>query len=65
MSNPKTNKDKKLPPQKGMTSANTDKQSHFVHARQIIDSWPEWKRNIRCAPISTNNNQSTQKPDKP
>ena len=23
-----------------------DKQSHFDQARQIIDSWPKWKRNI-------------------
>lgn len=64
MSNPQTNKDNKLPPQQGITSANTDKQSHFVHARQIIERWPEWKRNIRCMPISTNNNLSNQAPDK-
>jgi len=64
MSNPKTNKDQELPPQKGITSANTDKQSHFVQARQIINRWPKWKREIRCMPTSTNSDQSTQVPDK-
>jgi len=25
-------------------------QSHFTHARQIINKWPKWKQDIRCAP---------------
>lgn len=64
MSNPKTNKEQKLPPQQGMTSANTDRQSHFLQARQIIEKWPEWKKNISCTP-KKNGNQSTQLPEKP
>jgi len=64
MDKPKTNKDQKLPPQQGMTSANTDRQSHFLQARQIIEKWPEWKKNISCTPNSTNGNQSTPLSDK-
>ena len=64
MSNPQNNKDNKLPPQKGTTSSDSDKQSHFIHARQIIEKWPEWKKNIDCRPVSINNNQSIQDPDK-
>jgi len=64
MSNPQNNEDNKLSPQQGITSADTDEQSHFVHARQIIDKWPEWKKNISCKPVSINNNKSIQDTDK-
>ncbi len=64
MSNPQNNKDNKLPPQQGTTSSDSDKQSHFIHADQIINKWPEWKKNIRCRPSSINNNQSIQDPGK-
>jgi hypothetical protein len=64
MSNPQTNKGRQLPPDQGLPCEKTEQASHFVQAREIIKTWPEWKRNIRCAPTSTNSNQSTQVPDK-
>ncbi len=59
MSNPQTNNERQSPSKKVLPSKDTDQQSHFVHARQIIKSWPEWKRSISCAPISPNGSQST------
>lgn len=29
----------------------TKKESHFEHAKKIIQSWPKWKREIRCLPV--------------
>jgi hypothetical protein len=59
MSNSKTNNGRQLPSKEGLPSTGTNQQSHFVHARQIIKSWPEWKRSISCAPISSNGSQTT------
>ena len=52
MSNQQTNNESHLP------SINNDQESHFDHARKMIESWPEWKKNIRCMPNSINCNQS-------
>lgn len=57
MSNAQNNTNQNVPSEKSITSANTDKQSHFVQAHQIIKGWPKWKRNIRCMPNSINGNQ--------
>ena len=64
MSNSQNNKGPQLPSQEGLPSIESDQQSHFVHARKIIESWPEWKRNIRCTPTSMNGNRSSDTPDK-
>ena len=45
-------------------SSEHKQQSHYDHARKIIESWPEWKKNIRCMPNSINGNQSDKSPDK-
>ena len=63
MSNKNKNKDDKLSLQKGINTETIYKQSHFAHAVQIINKWPEWKKNIRCRPSLINNNQSIQNPD--
>jgi hypothetical protein len=63
MSNSQANKEPQLPSPDGLSSNETNQQSHFVHARKIIESWPEWKRNIRCTPISLNCNRSSKTPD--
>ena len=52
MSNQQTNNESHLP------SNNNDQKSHFDDARKMIESWPEWKRNIRCMPNSVNCSQS-------
>jgi hypothetical protein len=50
MSNPKTNNDRQSIRKNESHLAKVDQTSHFAHARKIIKSWPEWKRNICCAP---------------
>jgi len=64
MSNTQNNTDQNVPSQKGITSGNADQQSHFVQARQIIERWPDWKKNIRCMPTLMNGNRSSEAPDK-
>jgi hypothetical protein len=63
MCNPQIDKGPQLPPQQGLPSKKTNEQSHFVRARKIVESWPEWKRNIHCAPMAPNGNQSNPQSD--
>lgn len=63
MSNSQTNKGPQLPSQEGLSSIESNQESHFVHARKTIESWPKWKRNIRCTPTSMNGNQSSEASD--
>jgi hypothetical protein len=58
MDDPQTTNGDEAPSQQSLTSLKTDQESHFARARKIVESWPEWKRNIRCAPILPNSNQS-------
>jgi len=39
------------PKEENSTHASTNQNAHFAQAREIIKSWPEWKRNICCTPI--------------
>jgi deoxycytidylate deaminase len=64
MSNEQNNTDQNAPSKEGTPSTDTNKQSHFVQARQIIKRWPEWKRNIRCMPNSMNGDRSSESTDK-
>ena len=58
MIKPQDNKDHQLSPEQSPPSTKNDQQFHFAQARQIIKNWPKWKRNISCAPISTNGDQA-------
>lgn len=58
MSKPQTNNGREQSPEQGRPSTPSDPQCHFAHARKVIQSWPEWKRNVRCMPTSHNGNQS-------
>ena len=64
MCNPQNNREPDLHHKEELPSIESDQQSHFAHARKIVESWPQWKRNIRCMPASLNINQSIESPDK-
>lgn len=64
MSNQQNNKTPYLHPDERNPSIESSQHSHFAHARKTIESWPEWKRNIRCMPTSMDSNQSIRTSDK-
>ena len=60
MNSAQPNKENQLHPQQNnLPSEGTSQQSHFVHAKEIIKTWPEWKRNVCFAATASNDNSNT------
>jgi hypothetical protein len=57
------NKNQSHSQQKSSPSGDTSQQLHFVQAKKIVATWPEWKRNVCFAATSSNDN-STNPSDK-
>jgi len=64
MNNPQTNNNNQPSTQRNNSlPGNTNQPSHFVQAQQIVNAWPEWKRNA-CSAATASNSNSTSTSDK-
>lgn len=35
--------------------------THFFQAKEVISSWPQWKQELACTSLNSNQNQNNEK----